>query len=391
MGRDLAIDATRGLAIWSMISLHFANGMLIAVPTHAYPLVDGMSAFVLLSGLTVGLVYRRWIDGCSPSYAYRRLAQRIVVIYLAQLFIALTAVLVSTQLPRHEFWTIATLPGAEPLTTKLWWAVSMSYLPGGGSILVVYLILMALGFAVLPLLARGAWAGVLAASAGLYLYSQLSPSSWMVVHSFPGGGPIQNWLAWQVLFVPAMVVGWHWRDWRVAERLDRALPGLLAVSIAVGVTLGHGLWIGTWLLPMHELTAKVGLGPLRAFTAWLVVATVYTVFRRILAWSRHDWLRPLVLVGSRSLDAYVIQAVALLAIPAWIAARPWGAAQSTMIVLAVFAAGWAWAEFRRRCHVDKLHRLPEITAHALTSHLPRPESRRPRVTASRKPALTLTH
>lgn len=33
MNRDLAIDVTRGLAIWSMITAHFADGAKIAMPT----------------------------------------------------------------------------------------------------------------------------------------------------------------------------------------------------------------------------------------------------------------------------------------------------------------------------------------------------------------------
>ncbi|NLG47179.1 OpgC domain-containing protein, partial [Gordonia sp. (in: high G+C Gram-positive bacteria)] len=70
-GRDLAIDATRGVAIWSMISLHFAAGTIVAAPTHEYPYVDGMSAFVLLSGLVLGIVYQRWVARLGFAYAYR--------------------------------------------------------------------------------------------------------------------------------------------------------------------------------------------------------------------------------------------------------------------------------------------------------------------------------
>ncbi|WP_454163035.1 OpgC domain-containing protein [Gordonia iterans] len=364
MKRDLAIDATRGLAIWSMVSLHFANGMLIAVPTHAYPLVDGMSAFVLLSGLVLGLVYHRWIDASSLRYAYGRLARRLVALYLAQLFISLTAVAVCTRLTAQQFRMIAVLPPDESVLQQVWWAVTMRFLPSGGSILVVYLILMALAFVVLPLLQHGAWPWVLAGSGTLYVWSQVAPAPWMVVDSHPGGGPIQNWLAWQVLFVPAMVVGWNWSRWQVAERIDAALPVLAAVCVIAGATLAHGLWIAGWLRPMTDLIGKVGLGPLRALAAWLVVATVYGVFRRLLQWMRHDWFRPLVMAGSRSLDSYVIQAVALLAVSTWIVFRPWGAGLSTVIVVAVFAACWGWAEFRHRMEIDKLHRLPVIAARA---------------------------
>ncbi|MFC0315903.1 OpgC domain-containing protein [Gordonia phosphorivorans] len=364
MSRDLAIDATRGLAIWSMISLHFANGMLIALPTHAFPLVDGMSAFVLLSGLVLGLVYRGWTERHGLRFAYQRLAQRLLVLYFAQVVISLVAVAVATVLSGREYFLIARLPGDEPFLQQLWWALTLRFLPGGGNILVVYLVLMTFAFAVVPLLMREHWRWVLAASGALYLVSQVSPAWWMYLNAAPDGGPIQNWAAWQVLFIPAMVVGWQWSRWQVRDRLDALLPRLAAVTVLVGVVLAHGLWIERWLWRAPELLGKVELGPLRVLASWLVVACVYAVFGRLLQWMRRDWLRPLVMVGARSLDAYVIQAVALLAIPTLLAPRPWGGGLSTALVLTIFAGCWGWAEFRRRWGVDKLHRLPTILAEA---------------------------
>ncbi|MFT3714800.1 MAG: hypothetical protein QM774_02310 [Gordonia sp. (in: high G+C Gram-positive bacteria)] len=45
-----------------MITLHFASGMWIAKPTHIYPTVDGMSAFILLSGWFWG-----WSTGAGST------------------------------------------------------------------------------------------------------------------------------------------------------------------------------------------------------------------------------------------------------------------------------------------------------------------------------------
>ena len=360
MKRDLAIDATRGLAIWSMISLHFANGMLIARPTHSFPTVDGMSAFILLSGLVLGLVYRRWIDRFTLGYAYRRLAKRLVVLYVAQVTISLVAVWACAALTSDEFGLITGLPADLDLAQQLWWTVTLRFLPSGGSILVVYLILMALAFVVLPLLQRGAWAPVLGFALAGYAISQAAVEHpWMTVYSYPGHGPIQNWLAWQALFVPALVVGWKWDDWRIPERLDRALPYLVVATVAVGLLLRQGKKAG-WLYSDQSLTDKVDLGPIRLAAAWLVIPTVYVVFRRLLQWWRRDWLQPLVLVGARSLDSYVIQAVALIAIPTLLVMRPWNEPLSTVITLAVFGVCWAWSWFRRRWQIDRLHRLPVI-------------------------------
>ena len=342
-----------------MVSLHFANGMLIALPTHAYPFVDGMSAFVLLSGLVLGIVHRRWMDTHDLDYSYRSLAKRVGVLYVAQLFLSLVAVTAGMLLTAREFRMLTVLPHEASLGQQLWWALTLRFLPSGGSILVCYMVLMTLAFAVLPLLARGRWGVVLAVSLAGYALSQTVTAEWMVIYSHPGGGPVQNWLAWQVLFVPAMVVGWHWRDWRVAERLDAVLPALLGVTLLVWLVVLAGVYTGAFA-QSAELTGKVHLGPIRALAAWLVVTAVYAVFRRLLQWSGHDWFAPLVMVGARSLDSYVIQAVALVAIPMLFVFRPWGLGVSTVAALAVFAACWGWSEIRKRLRIDKLHRLPAI-------------------------------
>ncbi|MFM9376513.1 OpgC domain-containing protein [Gordonia sp. VNK21] len=362
-GRDLAIDATRGLAIWSMVSLHFADGRRIAAPTHAYPFVDGLSAFVLLSGLVLGIVYRRWTDRHGLGFAYRRLARRLVTLYAAQLFLSLVAVAVSTRLTARQFSMITVLPPDVSPGRQLWWALTLRWLPSGASILVVYLVLMASVIVLLPLLRRrGGAAAVLAGSVGLYAAVQLCGWQATVLHSHPGGGPIADWAAWQVLFVPALVIGWKWVDWRVPERVDAALPALLLLTALLWLALRPGRPLAQWLADDPSLTAKVTLGPARALAAWLVVTCVYAVFRRLLQWMRREWLRPLETVGARSLDAYVIQGVALMAVPTWIVFRPWGAVLSTVIALAVFGCCWAWAQARSRWGIDKLHRAPVLAA-----------------------------
>ncbi|MFZ2511919.1 MAG: OpgC domain-containing protein, partial [Gordonia sp. (in: high G+C Gram-positive bacteria)] len=345
--------------IWSMVSLHFANGMLIALPTHAYPFVDGMSAFVLLSGMMLGIVHRRWMGAHDLDFSYRSLAKRVGVLYLAQLLMSLVAVTAGMFLTAREFRMLTTLPHGESLIQQLWWAFTMRFLPSGGSILVCYMVLMTLAFAVLPLLVRGRWPLVLAASLTGYVISQVVTAEWMVIYAHPGGGPVQNWLAWQVLFVPAMVLGWHWRQWRVAQRLDSILPALLGATLLVWLAIVIAVRTGAFA-DSAELIGKVHLGPVRALAAWLVVTAVYAVFRRLLQWSGHDWFRPLVMVGARSLDSYVIQALALVAIPMLFVFRPWGLGVSTVAAVAVFAGCWCWAEIRTGLRIHKLHDAPAI-------------------------------
>ncbi|WP_274378033.1 OpgC domain-containing protein [Gordonia neofelifaecis] len=160
--------------------------------------------------------------------------------------------------------------------------------------------------------------------------------------------------------MPALVIGWNWDRWRVAELIDRWLVGLLVICMLVGLTVED--MVGSEDLRGHVvlLIDKVDIGPARVVLSFLVVTCVYGVFRAVLRWSCRDLLRPLVSTGARSLDSYVLQAVCLLAIPILIVDRPWKPTLAIVIAVAVFAACWAWAEFRTRLGVDKLHRAPML-------------------------------
>lgn len=357
MTRDVAIDATRGLAIWSMISFHFAAYTYVAAPTHAFPFVDGMSAFVLLSGLVLGMVYRRWVTRHSLAYAYRRLVRRLAVLYVCQVAIALVAV--AAALAGHR-WLTLLLP-IDGWGAGLWHAVTLRYLPSGGNILRLYLVLLASAFVLVPLLARGRWRPIVAGSAVLYVISQVAAPDWFYLASDMASPRTENWAAWQIVFVPAMVIGWNWQRWRVADRIDRFLPLIVGAAVVAAMAFRFFLVDGAFVRLQVPLADKVEFGPVRAAGAWLAVPAIYGVFRLALR-SRYAErpLRPLVMTGARSLDSYVLQSIALIVVPIHIAHRPWDLRTSLAVTLLVFGACWGWAELRRGCGIDKLHRLPVI-------------------------------
>lgn len=363
MTRDLAIDATRGVAIWSMITAHFALGMRIAEPTHSFPYVDGMSAFVLLSGFVLGLVYQRWIERHGLWFGYQRLTKRIVVLYLCQLTIALVAV--AAAMAGHR-WLTLLLP-IDGWGEGLRLALSMNYLPSGGNILLLYMVLMASAYVVFPLLMRGWWVAVLSGSIALYVLSQIHSPHWFFLTQSMASPRTENWAAWQIMFVPALVIGWNWRRWQGARFIDRYLPAFVLVAVGVWLVFHYVIDAGP-LADLEPLVAdKVSFAPARALGAWVVVPAVYGVFRALLRVWHHDWLRPLVMTGARSLDSYVIQAIALIIVPIHIAHRPWDETTSIAVTLLVFGACWAWAELRRAAEIDKLHHLPAIAYDATRS------------------------
>ncbi len=362
MKRDLAIDAARGLAIWSMVTAHFALGSRIAEPTHSFPYVDGMSAFVLLSGVVLGLVHHRWIERHSLGYSYWRLTKRLAVLYLCQLSIALVAV--AAAFAGHRWLTL--LRPVRDWPDGIWRSITMSYLPSGGNILLLYLVLMASAYALFPILRAGRWRLVIGASVGLYLVSQVCPPDWFYLTADMTAPRIQNWAAWQILFIPALVVGWNWDRWRIAERIDAYLPWLVLAALGVGV--GFHLVIDTGPLAASEpwFADKLDFRPARAIGAWVAIPAVYGVLRFVLARIDDAWLRPLLMTGARSIDSYVIQAIALVIVPIHLVHRPWSEADMIIAVAMVFGTCWVWAEFREAFGIDKLHRLPILVADAMT-------------------------
>ncbi|WP_415678375.1 OpgC domain-containing protein [Tsukamurella hominis] len=352
--RLTAVDAARGLAVFSMVTGHFAEGSILSWPTHMIPYFDGASAFVLLSGLILGVVHRRWVDRDNGfSTSRERLVRRIAVIYLCQVFLCAVAALISFALPP------ARQLGLSPIgetNNPIVHVITMRYLPAGGEILVLYFVLMCGALVLIPLLHRNWWAPIVAVSAGLYVWAILAPPSWFLLPNDSPAGATANWAAWQALFVPALVVGWKWQDWKVDAHIKRprVLVTLLIGTAAVYVA-GRAV---TRLAADDVLGAKIDFGPARIVAAWVVLPAVLAVLTVLL---QYGWFErvahPFVMVGTRSLDSYVLQAVLLITIPI-VLIQPWGPARATLLTLAVFAACWAWAEFRKWSGWSKLHQRP---------------------------------
>src|SRR5438045_7516164 len=82
-GRDLRIDLLRGLAVLAMVIDHVAGPSKLYLLTggnHFY--TSAAEGFIFLSGLTVGLVYRRVAEREGLSTAMRRLLVRSWTLYV---------------------------------------------------------------------------------------------------------------------------------------------------------------------------------------------------------------------------------------------------------------------------------------------------------------------
>src|SRR5687767_11168856 len=97
-GRDLRIDLLRGYCVLAMVVDHIAGRSLL------YPLTGGnrfytsaAEAFIFISGLVMGLVYRRLVERDGLGFSLRRAIERSVTLYLVTITLSLLFIPLSEQ------------------------------------------------------------------------------------------------------------------------------------------------------------------------------------------------------------------------------------------------------------------------------------------------------
>ncbi len=226
-GRDLRIDLLRGLAVLAMVVDHLAG------PSRLYVITGGnrfytsaAEGFIFLSGLTVGLVYRRIAERQGLPTAIRRLVERAWTLYV--LAIALTLVM----LPVSEVLKLPWAFGVEessPLQV-VWAIISLHQTYYLVDVLTLYVLLMLAAPLALFLLCEGRTWIVLLGSwliwAGFQVFPQQSDLPWPIA-----GNNLFYLSAWQALFFTAMVLGYHRQ--RVGEAIPRSWHPALLLGTAV--------------------------------------------------------------------------------------------------------------------------------------------------------------
>jgi hypothetical protein len=251
------------------------------------------------------------------------------------------------------------LGSAAGLLGSLLATVTLSVGPWQFCILGFFAAAVAAAPAVLWALHRGWWPAVLAASWGLYAAWRTWPVDVLPAQSerpFP-------FLTWQLLFVNAMVVGYH-RD-RVA-RAVRAAPGAVAATIvllaltALYVQLrvdGHdplgldpllGLSPADWAgwTPLHY--DKPSLDPARMGAMAAIAAGLYLALRRHADAARRlfGWL--LLPLGRNSFYVFTMHVFLCLALASVLAPVGDGLGRGANTLVQVACVGLLWTMVRRR-------------------------------------------
>ena len=331
-GRDVRIDWLRGLAMICVIVDHSRRSSVLSWFSYQrFWVVTAAEVFVVLSGIVIGMVYggRLLRDGWRPVAA--RLIRRAVVLYAA--FVAVTVSILALAWAGVDVSAVAAWDAnavnwfldPRTMTPDSWRdLVMLRYGPWPFEIVGLYVWLVLVSVPSLIALRFAGWRPLLAASWGAYLWYCLAPHQ-LTAAEFEAVFPL---LAWQLLFVHGIVVGYH-RDAIAAfvARCPRVIP--IAAAGACAAFMAFALsnpsvegpsWLHWGLVSPQQFSAiydryfslsDLGIGRLVNLAVALPIGYASLTWRRV--WALAAPLQELlVTLGRGSLGAFVLHVYGLL-------------------------------------------------------------------------------
>ena len=315
--RDLRIDFFRGVALWCMFIDHLIKGSLRAITFRQYGFCDSAELFVLISGISAGMLYRKTSMRDGLMAARVKILRRVAVLYrthliLFFLYLAVAGLLMARLNP-PSFLEMNNLDGfeAHPLLNLLN-SVLLRYQPQYLDILPLYILLLLLLCVGLPVLLRRPRL-LLTGSVLLYAATRLfhltlpaSAGSWYF-----------NPFAWQVIFVIGLVSEsvlfnkHYWRGWD-------CLAMLFALFSLVESQAGHLAHYLPSALFIHVLVDKSNLHPFKLFSILSFAWLAWRYLPATAAWLRSRWIAPLILLGQHSLPVFGSSVLFSLIGEAWL-------------------------------------------------------------------------
>jgi len=328
--RDLRIDWLRGLAMTCVIVNHSKLSSLLSWFSYERVwVVTAAEVFVLLSGIVLGTVYGRKLARNGWATVVRGLSRRAVVLYASFVCVTLSVIAVAARGVDVRAVAPSNGPAAawmlapRTMNAAAWRDVlSMRVGLWPFEIIGLYVWLVAAAVPCLLILRSAGWRALIAASWVLYSVYQIAPHP-LTNAGFESAFPL---LAWQLLFVHGIAIGYH-RD-RLSAAVGRMshwlAPAAVFAAAAFGVFALCNPWTDgpawlrlrlvspeffTYLYGRFFSLADLGGGRLLNLTVGLPVA--YAALTRYWA-----VLRPLhkvfITLGQQSLGAFVLHVYALL-------------------------------------------------------------------------------
>lgn len=331
--RDVRLDLLRGFAAFAMIVNHV--GHEVGGHSWVYAISGGnrfyfsaAEAFVFISGLVMGIVYGGVLRSRGTGAALQKCVRRALMLYL--ITIALTFGFAAVAIVRDVRWS-ADVAGTS-LPDFVLGVLTLHRTIYLADVMLLYTFLVLAAGPVLALAARGHTRALLAGSWGLWLLWQVSPRN--VAVPWPiAANDVFHIASWQVLFVTALLIGYHRRT--MGERLQSLSLGLVTAASGACAAVLTALYFANRPQPSEVESgavspialqffqkADVGAGRLAAFAVFAVfvfslVTLAWKPIRRLTGW----FLLPL---GESALSAYVYHTIlvagAAMAMPAIVAA-----------------------------------------------------------------------
>ena len=307
--RDLRVDFFRGLALWWIYTDHIPGDVLGDYSLRNFAMCDATEVFVLLAGFGAGIAYGSELDRQGYLYAAADTLRRAWTLYVAHifLFVVYTAQVAysATALDRTFYLEETRLDVlADAPYRALLEALLLRFQPNLLNILPLYVALLLIFAAVLPLLRRPALLfGVSLAGYVIVRITGINMGAWT------GEGWFFNPFAWQILFMIGAILSYSPPAMpRLRWPIDVfAVLVLAAGLIVIWVIDNHPRILASMPAPMIRFVItedKTGLHPFRLLSilslTWLVARSVPIDA----AWLRSRIASPLVLLGQNSLPVF---------------------------------------------------------------------------------------
>jgi len=306
--RDLRLDLLRGFAVLAMVADHTGgeHSWLYAITGGDAFFISAAEVFIFISGLLLGMISAGVVARQGLSVALMKSLHRSWTLYLLTVTLTLIFIVLTAQLDLGWGVTMANQTWAD-LVVGVLTLHHTFYLT---DILLLYTLLVLGAGLVLILLEQGHTRLVLTGSWGMWALWQLAPHHaqfpWPITDNL-----VFNFPAWQVLFITAMVIGYHrqrLQRWAIlgSERMLLAISGASVVA-AIALYLmcfspSSTLDVGFAGQLFYKADLRVGRIVVFAgfFTfAFLLVTVAWKPIRRSCGWL----LLPL---GQDALSAYIL-------------------------------------------------------------------------------------
>lgn len=310
-GRDIYIDALRGLMLVTMTAHHFPS-LFDGCSFESLGYVHAADGFVFLSGLIAGRVYTRYSVAESGELLWRRALTRAGFIYsfhvLTFLILFGLAVLFSVKTWALEYWTPRFY---EHPVSALLMGITLTYQPVGLDILPMYAVFILTVPVAVELAKKNRLGLFLLSSTAVWLLAQFGLRDHLydaISRFWPINLGAFDIFGWQFIFVLGVCIGIRGATGLIPSRFRRLALIVCVMVAAVLFSIRHGFILDEIRFKIELLSSKTTFGPLRLLN-FIVFALLV---QNALSWlTENVVVKGLALLGRHSLEVFTFHILLL--------------------------------------------------------------------------------